>query len=103
LPIRRGGGPDGATVDSDGFLWIAGYDGWCVTRYAPDGKVDRVIDLPVRAPTSCAFGGPDLDTLFITTARQRMSEEELAPQPLAGSVLAVKVGVRGLPEPRFAG
>jgi sugar lactone lactonase YvrE len=95
--------PDGATVDLDGFLWSAGYHGWRITRYAPNGHVDRVIEMPMQCPTSCAFGGPALDILYVTTARQRLSEEQLAKQPLAGALLALDVGVRGLPEPRFAG
>jgi sugar lactone lactonase YvrE len=72
-----------------------------VLRYAPDGRVDRVIPMPVDKPTAVAFGGPNLDTLYITTASQQMTPEELAAQPLAGALLALKPGVRGLPEPRF--
>jgi sugar lactone lactonase YvrE len=94
--------PDGATVDADGFLWSATYDGWQVTRYAPDGRIDRVVPVPVRKPTSCAFGGPDRDILFVTTASQGLTPDERAAQPLAGSVLMLDPGVRGLPEPRFA-
>jgi sugar lactone lactonase YvrE len=93
--------PDGATVDAEGFLWSAEYDGWRLTRYAPDGRVDRHVALPVRRPTSCAFGGPDLDVLFVTTATQKLTPEELAEQPLAGALLALDVGAKGLPEPRF--
>ena len=95
--------PDGATVDTAGFLWSAHYDGWRITRYSPDGRIARTIDLPVQRPTSCAFGGPDLDILYVTTASQRLSAEELAQQPLAGALLALDVGVRGLPEPRYVG
>ncbi len=95
--------PDGATVDSDGYLWSAGYHGWRITRYAPDGRADRVIEMPMQCPTSCAFGGPNLDILYVTTARQRLSDEQLAKQPLAGGLLALDVGAHGLPEPRFAG
>ena len=95
--------PDGATVDAEGFLWCAAYEGWRITRYAPDGRIDRVVDLPVQCPTSLAFGGPDLATLFVTTARQRISEEALARQPLAGAVLALDVGVAGVAEPVFIG
>jgi sugar lactone lactonase YvrE len=93
--------PDGATIDVDGCLWCASYDGWCITRFRPDGRADRVIDLPVQCPTSLAFGGADLRTLFVTTARQRITPESLARQPLAGAVLALDVGVGGFPEPRF--
>jgi sugar lactone lactonase YvrE len=92
---------DGSTIDTEGFLWNAEFNGWRVVRYAPDGRVDRVVEMPTHRPTCCAFGGPDLDTLFITTASQQMTADELAQQPLAGSLLAMKAGVRGLPEPRF--
>lgn len=102
VPLGRGV-CDGATVDADGGFWSANIDGWCVTRYDPRGGIDRVINLPVRRPTSLCFGGPDLDILYITTATRRMSEKELAQQPLAGCVLAVRPGVKGLPEPQFAG
>lgn len=95
--------PDGATVDAEGHLWVAEYGGWCIKRYAPDGSVDRVIDMPVQNPTSCTFGGPGLETLYITTASQRLSLDELARQPLAGALLALQPGVCGLPEPLFVG
>jgi sugar lactone lactonase YvrE len=94
--------PDGSTVDAEGFLWNAEFNGWRVVRYAPDGRVDRVIELETHRPTCCAFGGPDLETLYITTASQQMSADELAKQPLAGALLAIEVGVRGMIEPRFA-
>jgi len=97
------GGPDGSCVDADGCLWNAEYGRWRLVRYTPRGTVDRVVALPVANPTCCCFGGPDLETLFVTTARQRLAAEELARQPLAGSVLALLPGVRGLPESRFAG
>jgi sugar lactone lactonase YvrE len=95
--------PDGATVDAEGFLWCALYDGWKIARFAPDGEIERTIPLPVQRPTSCQFGGPGLDILFITTATQRLSDAELRSQPLAGALLAFDVGVKGLPEARFAG
>lgn len=97
------GSPDGSTVDAEGYVWNAQWDGWRLTRYAPDGRVDRVIDLPVQYPTSCMFGGPDLATLFITSARLDLSAEALARQPWAGGLLAIDPGMRGLPETRFAG
>jgi sugar lactone lactonase YvrE len=93
------GGPDGATVDADGCLWLARYGGGCVARITPAGAVDRVIELPVSQVTSCAFGGDDLGTLYVTSARQRLSAAELAAQPHAGAVFALRPGVRGLPEP----
>ena len=92
---------DGSTVDAEGYLWNAEFNGWRVVRYAPDGRIDRVIEVPTHRPTCCAFGGPNLDVLYITTASQQMSAEELAQQPLAGSLLAIATGVCGLPEPRF--
>jgi sugar lactone lactonase YvrE len=95
--------PDGATFDADGYLWVALYDGWKIARFVPDGRLDRTIDLPVQRPTSCQFGGPNLDCLFVTTASQRLTPADLADQPLAGALLAIDVGVRGVPEPRFAG
>jgi L-arabinonolactonase len=95
--------PDGATVDAEGFVWCAHWGGWRVVRTAPDGRVDRVIELPVAHPTSCAFGGPDLATLFVTSARQPLDAAGRAAQPLAGAVMALDVGTRGLVEPRFAG
>lgn len=99
----RPGNPDGSTIDAEGYLWNAEWDGWAVVRYAPDGRVDRVIELPVQKPTSCMFGGPDLATLYVTSAVWDLSGAALARQPLAGGLFAIDVGVRGLPEPRFAG
>lgn len=95
------GFPDGSTVDEEGYLWNAQFDAGRVVRYAPDGRIDRVLTLPVQRPTCCTFGGPDLSTLYITTASQKMTPEELKAQPLAGALLALEAGVRGLPEPRF--
>lgn len=97
------GAPDGATVDAEGFLWTAEWDGWRLVRYAPDGRVDRVVAVPVQRPTSCMFGGPDLATLYVTSAIWDLSDEALTSQPHAGGLLALDVGVRGLPETRFAG
>jgi len=97
------GRPDGSCVDADGCLWNAEYGAARILRYTPGGKVDRAIGLPVDNPTCCCFGGPGLDELYVTTARQRLSAEDLARQPLAGSVFALRPGVRGLPEARFAG
>lgn len=97
------GSPDGSTIDAEGFLWNAQWDGWRLVRYAPDGRVDRIVPLPVQKPTSCMFGGPDLRTLFVTSAVWDLTGPALAEQPWAGGVLALDVGVAGLPEPRFAG
>jgi sugar lactone lactonase YvrE len=95
------GRPDGATVDSEGCLWSARYQGGCVARITPEGRIDRVIELPASQVTSCALGGADLRTLYITTARQKLTPADLDSQPLAGALFAVKVEVGGLPEPRF--
>jgi sugar lactone lactonase YvrE len=95
--------PDGATVDREGFVWCAHYDGWRIVRFSPDGRIDRTLELPVQRPTSCQFGGPALRTLYITTASQKLSREELARQPLAGALLALETDVMGLPEARYAG
>jgi sugar lactone lactonase YvrE len=97
------GYPDGLTVDSEGGLWNAHWDGWCITRYLPNGKIDRIIEMPVQRPTSCCFGGPDFKTLYVTSASTRLSAEELKQNPLAGCMFAVEVGVKGLPEPMYAG
>ncbi|HQZ13573.1 MAG TPA: SMP-30/gluconolactonase/LRE family protein [Devosia sp.] len=97
------GTPNGLTVDSEGYVWSAQWDGWCVTRYDPDGEVERVVNLPVPRPTSCVFGGPDLTTLLVTSARIRLSAQQLAEAPLSGSVFAVETGIRGMPDTPFAG
>jgi sugar lactone lactonase YvrE len=97
------GGPDGSCVDADGCLWNAEYGRGRLVRYTPRGAIDRVISVPIANPTCCCFGGAGLDTMFVTSASQRLTPAELALQPLAGSVLALHPGVRGLPESRFAG
>lgn len=96
------GAPDGATVDADGCYWTALFHGGAVARFDPDGRLMRRINLPVSNPTMCAFGGPDLDILYITSATRFLDETQLGAQPLAGRVLAIRgLGVRGLPEPKF--
>ena len=97
------GVPDGSCVDAEGCLWNAVWEGYRVERYAPDGRLDRVVEVPVRKPTCCAFGGPDLDTLFITTSRLDEPEDILAREPKAGGLFAVRPGVRGLADQPFAG
>ena len=97
------GRPDGATVDADGFYWSACYMGGRVLRIAPDGKLDREIIMPVRDITMPAFGGPNLDTLYVTTSKEALSQAEREASPLAGAVFAFDPGVRGLPEPKYAG
>jgi L-arabinonolactonase len=99
----RKGRPDGSTVDAEGYLWNAEFDGWCIRRYAPDGRLDMTIELPTQCPTSCSFGGSDLKTVYVTSARHRLTDAEQAAQPLAGCLFAIDVDVPGLPEPEFAG
>lgn len=95
--------PDGATVDSEGFVWIAQWGGWRVARYDPDGRLARTIMLPVQQPTCPMFGGPGLDVMYMTSASIRLDAEARARQPQAGSLFAVDAGVKGLPEVRFKG
>lgn len=95
--------PDGSAIDAEGFLWNAQWDGWRVVRYAPDGRLDRVIDLPVQRPTSCTFGGPGGSTLFITSARDDLTGDQLFSQPLAGGVFAVALDVAGAAPHYFEG
>lgn len=97
------GYPDGMTVDSEGYLWVAFWDGWCVRRLSPKGEVVRTVDLPVQRPTSCAFGGADLDQLYVTSASVGLEADDLAVQPCAGGLFLVETGARGLAETPFAG
>ncbi len=97
------GVPDGLTVDRAGYIWNCEWDGWRVVRYAPDGSVDYILEVPVQRPTSCIFGGADLRDLYITSASINLSDAERAAQPHAGCVLRAKCVTPGLPEPRFAG
>ena len=92
-----GGRPDGAAMDAEGGYWVAMFEGQRLLRLAPDGSVMAELPLPVRCPTMPCFGGPDLMTLYITTARDHRPPDELAAQPLAGCVLQLKVDVPGLP------
>jgi sugar lactone lactonase YvrE len=95
---RPGVAPDGLTVDCEGGIWVALWNGGAVCRYAPDGSLLATVRLPVERPTSCAFGGPGLDTLFVTSARTDLDDDALARQPHAGRLFAIGgLGVRGLP------
>ena len=94
------GRPDGAAVDAEGCYWICGNDAGLVHRFTPTGKLDRSLAVPVKNPAMCAFGGPKLDTLFVTSIRP--SGIDLSDQPLAGGVFALRPGVCGLPEPQFS-
>jgi sugar lactone lactonase YvrE len=92
----EGGMPDGLAVDADGAVWVCLFGGGEVRRYTPGGELDGRARLPVSKPTSLAFGGADLATLFVTSARQ-------PGEPLAGAVFALRPGVAGVPVARFAG
>jgi sugar lactone lactonase YvrE len=95
---RPGAVPDGLTVDEDGGIWVALWNGGAVNRYDSDGSVLAQVELPVARPTSCAFGGPDRDMLFVTTAREGLDDAALAIQEDAGRVFSITgLGVRGLP------
>ena len=95
--------PDGSAVDAQGYLWNAQWGGWRIVRYAPDGRIDRTVQMPVQQPTSCAFGGPDLTTLYVTSAWDDLPLDARARQPLAGGLFAIETGVKGLALPLFAG
>ena len=95
--------PDGAAVDSEGCYWSAFYGAGKIVRLSPRGERITEYPLPALAPTMCAFGGPDLKTLYVTSARQRREADELARLPLSGGVFAMRVDVAGMPEPKFAG
>ncbi|MFJ8195747.1 SMP-30/gluconolactonase/LRE family protein [Streptomyces sp. NPDC096152] len=98
--VEEGAGfPDGLTVDADGCVWVALWDGGAVRRYAPDGTLDRVVELPVPRPTACAFGGTGLTDLYVTTARTGLP----APPALAGSLLVLPGAGEGLTQPPFRG
>jgi sugar lactone lactonase YvrE len=95
------GGPDGGAMDEEGCLWNARWGAGQVIRFTPEGRIDRTIALPVKQPSSCCFGGPDLRTLYVTSAHQEL--EGLGPEALDGSLFAVPVDVAGLPMRRFEG
>lgn len=97
------GAPDGLTVDAQGVVWVALWGGWRVERYSPEGIRLEQVRLPVAQPSSVAFGGADMDTLYITSAREGLSQEALCEQPEAGNLFACQPGVVGLPEPFYAG
>lgn len=100
---EHAGVPDGLCVDAEGFVWSAHWGGWRLTRYAPDGRIDRVLQMPVPQPSSCTFGGEELATLYVTSAAIGMSAADLAKAPDGGGLFALEVGVRGQKVARFAG
>jgi sugar lactone lactonase YvrE len=93
------GVPDGSSVDVEGFLWNARWGGSCLARFDPNGKVDRVIELPVTQPSSCTFGGSNLEILYVTSARTGLTNHG----EFDGALLALDVGVQGFSSPEFAG
>jgi len=103
LDRDKGGFPDGMTVDAEGGVWSNIVGLGQIRRYDPEGKLERMVTLPVSRATDCTFGGPDLDTLYVTTARETLTPEELSAAPLSDSLFAVDCGVRGLPSTPFAG
>ena len=97
------GVPDGMTVDAEGYLWVAIAGGGQVRRYAPDGRRDRVIKFPVSLTSACAFGGPHLTDLYVTSISLSLSSHDLEKQPHAGGLFRTRPGPRGLPPKAFAG
>ncbi len=97
------GYPDGMTVDAESCLWVTFWDGWCVRRIAPDGSALASIAVPVQRPTSCAFGGDNLNLLFITSASRDLDAQALVTQPQAGGLFVTNPGVCGITERPFGG
>lgn len=95
------GAPDGSTIDAEGYLWSARWGAGQVVRFAPDGRVDRVLILPAPHPTCPSFGGPGLDVLYVSSATHELTPAQLRDAPTSGGVFAIAPGVRGLPEQRF--
>jgi sugar lactone lactonase YvrE len=95
--------PDGLTVDADGGIWVALWGGSAVHRYTPDGVLDTVVRLPVTQVTACAFGGPDLGSLHVTTSAHGLDADARSAQPGAGALFVVEPGVGGLPVLEFGG
>jgi sugar lactone lactonase YvrE len=99
---REAGTPDGLTVDAAGGIWVALWGGGAVHRYL-DGRLERVIKLPVSQPTSCAFGGAELDELYVTSAWEGLSDSDRRAQPLAGALFRIRPGIRGRPARNYIG
>jgi len=100
--VEGGGAPDGSTIDADGHLWNAQWGASRAVRYAPDGRIERIVAIPAGMPSCCAIGGERLDTLYVTTAREDMDADALAAAPTAGGVFAHALGASlGLPEARL--
>ena len=90
--------PDGSIIDAEGYLWNAQWRAWRIVRYSPRGKVDHIIPMPIKNPTCPAFGGPQLQTLFVISSRMDHSPDELDQSPQAGGLFAIETGISGLPE-----
>ena len=97
------GKPDGLTVDSRGYVWAAHWGGWRVTRYDPDGKMEREIRFPTELVTCIGFGGENLDELYVTTAWYNLSDRQRKDQPLAGDLFRIQTDITGITEPVFEG
>lgn len=98
------GSIDGATIDADGYYWCAHIYDWQIAKYDPAGNIVDTIRLPVRYPTMCTFGGPNLDILYVTSGAIFVQDDEKDAQPLAGGLFAIHgTGAKGIPEPFFAG
>ncbi len=97
------GEPDGAASDAQGGLWVAVWGGWRIDHFGPSGRLIGSIPVPVSQPTSCAFGGPNLSTLYVTSARVGLHDDELDAQPLAGGLFALETETTGAPVPAFTG
>jgi sugar lactone lactonase YvrE len=102
-PTQEIGRPDGAATDVEGCYWSSGISAGVLNRWAPDGRLDRVIPLPCSNPTMPCFGGPDLKTIFVTSLRHDVPADVLAAKPMSGGIFAVQVDVAGVPVARFAG
>lgn len=103
VETESGASPDGSTIDAQGYIWNAQWGASQVVRYTPAGEVDRILKLPASQVTCVAFGGPDMNLLFVTSAKQGLSEAALAAEPAAGDVFVFETDVTGLPDPRFKG
>ena len=101
--MHQDGYPDGMTVDAENCLWIAFWDGWCIRRFSPEGEMLLEVPVPVQKPTSVAFGGADMDRIFISSASRDLTMEELRDQPNAGGLFSFLPGIRGIAEMAFAG
>ena len=97
----EGAFPDGAAVDIDGCVWSAHWGAGCVVRYTPDGRIDRTLQIPTCQPSCVSFGGPDLDVLCVTSAREGLDSSTLHAEPNAGDVFLYRAGVQGLPETEY--